>query len=154
MIALRMPSHFPVRSTEWMLGAMKLSWGLLLLLPYDVFRAPGTAAMMRGMAALAPQVVWGWIGFIAGIFHLSALWVNGTRRRSPHLRAFCSGVGVLFWFQVTIGLFSSGVMSTGWAIYPWMVLFSVYNVVRAMQDARVSDERARASRSLTGERDA
>jgi hypothetical protein len=150
MIAIRLPSHFPVRATEWMLASMKLSWGLLLLMPYDMFHAPATATMLRGLSQTAPQAVWGWIGTVAGLLHLSGLYVNGTRRKSPHVRATCSAIGAVFWFQVTIGMIGTGVPSTGWAIYPWLVVFSVYNVVRAAQDARQSDDRARAAGELIG----
>lgn len=139
MIAVRLPSHFPARATEWMLASMKLSWGLILLSPADIFALPN----MRAMPNIAPQAVWGWVGVIAGMAHLTALYVNGTRRRSPHLRAFCSWIGSMFWFEVMLGMYESGVPSTGWAIYPWMFAFSTYNITRAMGDARLSDIRAR-----------
>ncbi len=151
MIAVRLPSHFPVRATEWMLAFIKALWGLLLLAAPGMFDAPATEQIMRGLSSIAPQPVWGWIGAIAGTAHLSALWVNGTRRRSPHLRAACSFVGVLFWWQVTVGVLG-GPISTGWAVYPVFTVFSIYNVVRAMRDARLSDDRARASEGLIGGR--
>ncbi len=143
MITLRLPSHFPVRATEWMLACMKASWGAVLLLPFDMFNAGPTAAIFAGLRAIAPQPVWGTVAFGIGMFHLAALYVNGTRRKSPHVRGFCSGVGVLFWSMVCVGIATSNVFTTGWAVYPWFVVFSVYNVVRAMQDARLSDERSR-----------
>lgn len=139
MITLRLPSHFPVRATEWMLATMKVSWGAVLLAPLDVFSNP----IMSALAQIASQHVWGWVAVTAGFLHLSALYVNGTRRRSPHLRAACSGIGSLFWFQVCLGMFASGSPTTGWAIYPWLFAFSVYNVVRGMMDARLSDTRAK-----------
>lgn len=152
MIALRLPSHFPVRATEWLLATSKALFGLILLLSPHAFANPATAAQYSGMSAIAPQPVWGWIGLIAGTLHLSALYVNGTRRRSPHLRAACSFVGVLYWWQVAVGMLAATVVTTGWAIYPVYTAFSVYNVVRAMQDARLSDDRARASEGLIGGR--
>ena len=118
---------------------MKVSWGALLLTPLDVFNNP----IMAALAQIASQHVWGWIAIVAGSLHLSALYVNGTRRRSPDLRAACSAIGALFWFQVFLGMFASGSPSTGWAIYPWLFAYSVYNVVRAMTDARLSDTRAK-----------
>lgn len=147
MITLRFPDHFPVRATEWMLAAMKLSFGCVLLMPLPIFAGRSFVAM----AQLASQLTWGWVAFVAGLAHLTALYVNGTRRRSPHLRALCSGIGVLFWFQVCLGFWAAGNPTTAWAIYPWMVIFSVRNVVVAMQDARRSDEKYRAEEKSGGE---
>lgn len=144
---MRLPSHFPVRATEWFLAAMKTSWGVLLLLAPDIFTAQPTAPLFTGFSFF-PQVLWGWIALTAGTFHLGALYVNGTRRRSPHVRGFCSGVGTVFWSLVLYGLIKTGVLNTGLAIYPWFVAFSVYNIVRAMHDAGLSDQRARGG--LTG----
>ena len=144
MIVYRfIPSHFPVRATEWMLAAMKASFGLLLLLREDIFLAPETAPLFTGFRAIFPQMTWALIGSLAGCFHLAALYINGTWRRSPHVRGFCSGVGTVFWSLVVYGLVSGGVWNTGLAIYPWFVVFSVYNLTRAMQDASLSDDRAR-----------
>lgn len=139
MITVRLPDHFPVRSTEWMLAAIKASWGVVLLAPADVFANPYLYALRQ----IAAQHVWGTIALVCGVAHLAALWVNGTRRRSPHLRALCSGIGAIFWLQVMLGIFATGLISPGWAIYPWLFVFSVYNVMRASSDAAVSDARAR-----------
>lgn len=146
MITLRWPSHFPVRATEWMLAFIKTAWGFVLLLPSDMFHRQTFSAM----AQIAGQTTWGWIAFCAGLFHMIALFVNGTQRRSPHLRAFCSVIGVLFWFQVSLGFALSGI-STAWAVYPTFVMFSVYNVMRAMQDARLSDDAFKAGSFKSGE---
>lgn len=145
MITLRFPDHFPVRATEWMLASMKISWGFILLLPFPIFDQPLLAALAR----MAGQHTWGWAAFTAGFLHLTALYVNGTRRKSPHVRAFCSGVGVVFWILVCRGMFAPGIPSTGWAIYPWLVIFSVRNVWTAMEDARRSDEKFK-SEDLAG----
>lgn len=136
MITLRLPSHFKVRATEWMLAAIKTTIGVGLLSPVPFFENP----TMAGMRALASQTTWGWVALIAGLLHLAMLYVNGTWRRSPHLRAFCSGIGTVFWFQVCLGFSASPVPTTAWLIYPWILLFSLRNVVAAMQDARTADE--------------
>lgn len=140
MITFRLPAHFPARATEWMLALMKASWGVVLSLPVDLF---GTNPYLAGLAQTAPQRVWGAIALFAGTVHLSALWVNGTRRKSPHWRALCSGIGALFWFQVTLGMYATGLISPGWAVYPYLFAFSVYNVARAMGDAAASDARGK-----------
>jgi uncharacterized membrane protein YdcZ (DUF606 family) len=140
MIFLRFPSHFPVRATEWMMALMKVSWGFLLLLPFPTFESPFMAAMQQ----MASQTTWGWIAFVAGTIHMTALYVNGTKRKSPHWRAACSAIGTLFWFQVCLGIYGTGIVNTGMAIYPWLFIFSVRNVVAAMRDARRSDDQFKA----------
>lgn len=142
MLTVRFPAHFPLRVTEWLLASIKTTWGVVLLQPTDVFANPIFSALGR----IASQDTWGWVSLIFGTMHLVALYVNGARRRSPHLRAACSAIGSFFWFQVTLGLIGSGIISTGWAVYPWLFIASVYNVIRAMLDARASDDRARGDR--------
>lgn len=139
MIFLRFPSHFPVRATEWMLAAMKVSFGFVLLLPNPTFSNP----YMAGLAHVADQRTWGSIAFIFGVVHLTALWINGTKQKSPHWRAACSLVGVLFWFQVCLGIYGTLMINTGMAVYPWLVIFSIRNVWVSMTDARLSDDKAR-----------
>ncbi|WP_260928229.1 hypothetical protein [Novosphingobium sp. 9] len=119
-----------------MLASIKTTIGVGLLSPLPFFGNP----TMIGMARLASQHTWGWIAFCAGVLHLTMLYVNGTWRRSPHLRALCSGIGTMFWFQVCIGFSSSPIPTTAWLIYPWLFIFSVRNVVAAMQDARSADD--------------
>lgn len=146
MIIVRLPSHFPVRATEWMMAAMKASFGLLLLMPLDMFAQPSFTAMRQ----MAHQHAWGTLGFVFGSVHLIALYINGTRRRSPHVRAFCSCVSSLFWLMVCVGFFRSPVPTTGWAIYPWLVVFSLRNVVSASRDARQSDDKHRSEETYGG----
>lgn len=142
MIVLRWPTHFRVRATEWFSSAFKLLWGFILLLPYPTFDNPLFAEMGKHMS----QQTWGWIGFGLGFAHLTALYINGNVRRSPHVRAFCSGVGALFWLQVCLGMLATGIITTGWAVYPGLVVMAVYNVSCAMQDARRSDDAAKSGR--------
>ncbi|TYC93057.1 hypothetical protein [Novosphingobium sp. BW1] len=148
MIYLRWPDHFPVRATEWLLASMKTSWGLILLMHVGAFNNQ----FMSAMRQIGNESAWGWIAFIAGAAHLTSLYVNGTRRRSPHLRAFCSGVGTLFWFQVCLGIFATGLPNTGWAIYPWLFVFSTRNMLVAIRDARRSDENFKAGTTICGKR--
>lgn len=149
MIVLRWPSHFQARSTEWMLATIKFGWGMSLLLPYQSMI--GNPAM-AGMLDIWPQRTWGTLAFIAGGLHLMALWINGTYHKSPHIRMLCSVVGMAFWMQVCRGLFASGVPNQGWWVYSVFVVFSMTNVIRAAQDARLSDDRAREAKGLMGGR--
>ncbi|HUD28949.1 MAG TPA: hypothetical protein VMQ93_08770, partial [Novosphingobium sp.] len=107
---------------------------------------------VAALGQTASQATWGWIAFTAGALHLSALYVNGTRRRSPHLRAACSGVGTLFWFQVCLGIYGTGLINTGMAIYPWLAVFSARNVMAAMRDARRSDDQFKSEVDTGGRR--
>lgn len=138
---IRLPSHFQTRACEWMLACITAVWGGILLLPFDVF---GTNPNFSAMAELGPQKVWGFLVVLAGSLHLLGLYWNGTKQKSPHLRAACSAIGVLVWFEVSLGFFASGLVTPNWGIFPVFTAFSIYNVVRAMMDARLADEHAKA----------
>ncbi|WP_103728935.1 hypothetical protein [Novosphingobium sp. HII-3] len=139
MIFLRFPSHFPVRATEWMLAGMKTTMGIGFLSPIPFFDNPA----MRGLAAIGSQESWGIVAFVAGVVHLTMLYINGTWRRSPHWRGACSLFGMMFWVQILIGFAGSPVATSAWLMYPWLIIFSARNVWVAWTDARLSDEKAK-----------
>lgn len=138
---VRLPSHFETRACEWMLAFIELGWGAILLTPYPIFR---DNIYFSSMALLADQYVWGAVALLTGILHLTALYWNGTKQKSPHLRAGCSAIGALLWFQTCLGFFAVKIVTPGWAVYSMFFIFSVYNIMRAMWDARASDDKAKA----------
>jgi hypothetical protein len=148
MIILRWPSHVRVRGTEWMLASVMFGRGLTYLLP---------ATTMSGRAGEAlsgywSQATWGWVSFLSGLTHLLALWINGTRRRTPHVRAACSGIGLAIWLKMCLLVFATGAPTGAWPMFLACTVWSGINIACAAQDARVSDEGHRESRGLIGGR--
>lgn len=139
MITIRWPDHFPVRVLEWFLASIMLTYSPVFLFGTGLFDRP----FFQPMQNIWPQYLWGWMFLIMSLIHLSALYVNGTRRKSPHVRATCSGLSAIIWLQMDFGMFLSDKPNFGMVLYTWFVIASIYNAIRASMDARISDDRAK-----------
>lgn len=135
--------HFPARRSEWVLAGVMVAWGCLLIGPDDVFTQPKAWAEM---AAIASESVWGWLAIAIGTFRFAALIINGTfastwyGRFSPHVRSVASFLAGLLWLQIAYGLYSTGTVTTGLAVYPGLLLLDVLNVFAASKDAANMDK--------------
>lgn len=145
MIVLRLKQTFPLRIAEWLMAAVILSWGLVLIQPDDVF---GRNPALARLGEYFPQIVWAYACLIIGITRLLALGINGAWRNSPHLRAACAFVSCFLWLQISLGVIQVGITNTGVAVYPWFMLLDIYCVFRAAVDARISDDKARGRAAL------
>jgi hypothetical protein len=140
---LGITDHFPARRSEWVLAAIMVGWGWLLIRPEAVFA--GNPAW-RQMAALMDESTWGWLAISIGAFRLLALVINGTFARtwygrwSPHVRAFASFLACFLWFQIAFGLWASDAATTGLAIYPGLLVLDAMNIVAASKDAAGMDK--------------
>lgn len=127
---------FPTRASEWALGLMLFNWSVVLIFNPNLFaELPNYSHFTEIMS----QGSWAALCFIGGTLRLTMLFINGTWRRSPHLRAAAAFLSCFFWFQVSLALFQSGLFATGLAVYPVLFLLDVYNVFRASRDAGFSD---------------
>lgn len=141
--------HFPIRVTDWLLSAILFSWGLrVFFMPPDVWAMP----TYSGLAIIASQLAWASVAISLGVARLSALFVNGAVRRSPHLRAIGAFLAVFIWVQMCLGAMTSEVIGTSVAIYPWLALGDLFNVYRAARDARTADLRANQLRRSAASR--
>ena len=84
---------YPDRLIEWLFASMMLLWGMVLCLPLGTFANPQYAAL----AAIAPEQVWGAVSIGIAVLRMTALWVNGSWRRTPAIRCLCSILGVMWW---------------------------------------------------------
>lgn len=139
MLIVRFGHTFPLRVIEWMAAGILMTWGIVLLGPSDVFANPAFA----GLAQLGHENTWGMACFVVGFVRFMALVINGAWRPSPHIRMVMAFVSCFFWLQISLGMFSTGVATTGIAVYPWILLADIYSTFRASADARASDEKAR-----------
>lgn len=134
--------HFKIRLTDWLLSAILFSWGMAL---FAVNPQVWTLPPFSGLRAWeSSQVVWASAATGIGAVRLALLFINGALRRSPHLRAIGAFLSVFVWVQLSFGIMFGDVIGPGIAIFPWLALTDVFNVYRAMGDARCSDDRARA----------
>jgi hypothetical protein len=127
---------FPVRASEWALALMLLNWSIVLSASPELFE---TNEAYLPLLALMTQNTWALLCFIAGGGRLIVLLINGSWRRTPHLRAFGAFASCFFWVQISIGFAQADIWGTGMAIYPVLLLLDMYNVIRAITDAAIVD---------------
>lgn len=136
-------THFPARAGEWWCAAMLTDWGFRVARPDVIF---SESISFRAMETLFSEHIWGITAVLIGLTRLVALIVNGTfsndlwySRRSPHIRAGMAFLSVFVWSMISIGLWRSGLNTTGLSIYPYLAAFDIYNAVRAGRDAGSMD---------------
>lgn len=131
---------FPVRASEWALAAILFNWSVILLLQPSLF---ATIDAFSSLAKLMPQATFAGMCGLVGFGRLVSLAINGTWRRSPHLRAFGAFLGTGVWFMISVGIIRSGSGATGLGVYPILMLLDTFNVIRAAGEAGISDHQER-----------
>jgi heme exporter protein D len=100
MIWPEVKNHFSTRFGEWVGGFGLLLWGLLCLSNEAIFK---TVPVFISMAEDAPYYVWGGLAASVGILRIVFLIINGTWKRSAHLRAIGAGLSALVLATVFFG---------------------------------------------------
>lgn len=132
-----------MRVADWLLAGILISWGLgCLSVPDTTWMQPAYIGLRR----IAGQETWGSFCVALGVLRMGALFINGAVRRTPHTRMAGAFVSALLWLQLSFAMFNTSIPAIAVAIYPWLFLGDVYNVYRAAQDARLSDNRAKANK--------
>lgn len=126
------------RRVEYLSASVMIGWAFLLLLSEQ--------NSMTSTVAFGPLVDRGWTkeqlsailgGF--GALWYTALFINGHYRRTPVIRCFCAGGGVVMWSHVgltlTYGGMETGVWSTGVPTYWILAFFDLASCYRSAVDA-------------------
>lgn len=132
-VHVRFQETFPLRASEWALAFIMFSWGLICFSYPGMFTSNYT---FSGMAAMASQQTWAVGALVMGSIGLVALAINGFWRATPFIRAACAALRAGMWLTITFGLFATDNPTTGLAIYPWLFILDMWNIYRAMSDAR------------------
>ena len=142
MMLVRFNHKFTARATEWLFALFLVNWCIILFAYPSMFVASETSAQFATLNAAFGQNGVAFPCGIMGIARLIALWINGRSSGTPFVRMIMAFFSCFFWWNISLGLFLSGVPTTGWAIYPAILLFEMINVLRAASDARlVFDEK-------------
>lgn len=127
------------RSVEWLLACLMLTWGVILLAPSESFTLPA----YRWLATMGEERVWGGLALGIGTLRVAALYVNGSWRRTPLIRAFGAVVCLMWWVSVgallIFGVEPGKPLPAGFAFYPVFALFEAYSCYRSGLDAREYD---------------
>lgn len=140
-------SHLRLRFAEWLLAAITVSLGLILLWTDNLFENP----FYWGLARITDETTWGIAALIVGMLRLAALFINGAWEPSPMVRTIMSMLTCFLWVQLSLGLLG-GEMSLGVAVYPWLLIADMYSTFRAASDAGVVREAKHCRRGSNHER--
>lgn len=126
------------RIFEWFAALALVCWAIALALPGDALSAPQFAVLRDQWGGEPRHTIL--MGFVGSLW-CAALWVNGDRRRSPFIRAFCCIVGASVWAEISTGILlassAAGYVSTGFFVYGLMAGFCLFCCARAVGDARL-----------------
>ena len=93
----------PFRRLEWWLASYTLVWGaFLMVFPNSLEDGPHFV-----MRLWAPAMVWGEAALVVGMFHLWALYINGRRSWSAHVRAAATVLNALIFTLVLSALLAA-----------------------------------------------
>ena len=112
-----------------------VAWAIGLMLPGDPLSLP----QYRLLGELAPEPVWAAWSLSMGSVRMVALYINGSWRRTPLIRAFCSILGMIWWsvlgFMFVASAQAGQPFAAGLMWFPVFILFEGYSVVRGAQDS-------------------
>ena len=145
MMIIRFNHKFTPRQCEWLFAIMLVGWAVVLFAFPSIFKAPGSAAQFAMLDRMFGQVAVAFSCGIMGVVRLIALWINGKSPGTPYVRMFMAFFSCFFWWNISLGLLLSGVPTTGWAVYPAILVFEMVNVLRAASDARLVFDQTRAA---------
>lgn len=132
------------RLAEWLLAAITIGWGWVLLQPGDTFQGLTFAAMKSWMS----EEQWTVFFLLGGSARIAMLTINGHWRKSPHLRMLAAASSFWVWVFLAIGFALAGNNSPGALIYSLFGFSELVNVFRASRDAGFNDEKAALSKGI------
>lgn len=102
---------------------------------------PGDTMALRSyrlLAVIAPEYVWAAWSLSIGAIRMIALYINGSWRRTPLIRAVCAMLGLIWW--VVLGFLFNvsadpGPFPAGLMFYFGFVGFEGYSIYRGARDS-------------------
>lgn len=124
------------RTSEWLLAAAMLAWGISLAMPFNTFHELPSLAPLGWFAT---EEHWAWACGLLGAVRLLVLVINGAWSLQGHARAILAAFSCFVWTQISFGLFKSGLVNPGQIVYALFVVCDLYAIFRAAGDAAVRD---------------
>jgi hypothetical protein len=132
--------HFKDRHAEWIVGIALIFWGTIVLGNPDLFTQVG---LYHKMVNLASQKVWGYCAVAIGTLRITFLIINGTWKRSAHLRALGSGLSACLWAAIWSSYFTLDNIVPNLATIGALLALDIYSVWSASAEAKHSDIRTK-----------
>ena len=86
-----------------------------------------------------------------GLAGLVGLAINGFWKATPFIRTASAFGRAFLWLQIHFGIYASGTPSTGTVVYLGLVSLEIWNIYRAMGDARTALDERLAAAGVPGE---
>ena len=135
-VHLRFQDTLPLRVPEWIWAGFTAAWGWNILIHPAMFAS--NAASFGGASAMMPQEAWGGWAVATGLGGLIALGINGFWKATPFIRTLAAVGRMVLWLLFIVALTSTGRASTGPLLYLGLVATELWNIYRAMGDARTA----------------
>jgi hypothetical protein len=128
-------AFFP-RLSEWYTAGVLMALGVMLSSNPDLMASSKTSAYEL-MLLIANQDTWAWIMKGFAFFRLTVLFINGSWRRSPHLRSATAFLSLFFWTQITLSF--APIFGYAFVFACGHLVLDLANSIRAARDARIID---------------
>jgi hypothetical protein len=138
-------AFFPRRS-EWA-GAALLCFGGWVLSTNPDLMATSQGKAFDLMKATFTQPTWAALLMYGGGLRLVVLAINGSWRKSPHLRALAAILSGFFWWQIAASYYAT--FGLGYSAYAVFLGLEFSNLIVAARDARTVDDKC-AGKSSAG----
>ena len=136
--------HFKNRFSEWIVGIALLVWGVIVTFNTDLF---ANTTVFYNMQRIAPQPVWGAAAIFIGAVRLVFLFINGSWRRSAHLRAAGSALSACLWAAIWGSYLNVDNVLPNLATIGALLALDFYSLWFAAEDAKHSDVFTRIARA-------
>jgi hypothetical protein len=128
---------WPARRVEWLLSICLVGVGCIYTFGEGLFQDQLYLVHSRIM----PQWLWATGALSIGGLRFAALYINGTWRRSPHLRALGSFLSCFAWFELALAVLQAPIYGATVVIWPVFFVFDVHTTVSAAAEAARADVR-------------
>lgn len=140
MLIREIPKHFDARQLEWFNALQLFLWGSYVIVHPFVMNTETFAGFRELTPSRAnPAIFWGVQLLLFGAAQALALYLNGSRARTPVIRMVCSAFSAYLWYSVSRAFWGSPVSTTAVTMYPVLVLQNVVSMYRAACDAVISE---------------
>lgn len=114
------------------MAAVMVGWGTVMLLPAQTFNQPAYTGFR---AIFGTEEGIGYVMLLIGTARLTALWINGHRRRVTYwTRNTAALVGWIVWIGMFFAHTLSGVIGVWLIFYPAFAVIEIINGKRSGED--------------------
>jgi hypothetical protein len=142
---VRFSETWPARRVEWLLAICLFGIGVVYAFDANLFAQP----LYSVHSKIMPRETWATLAILVSSVRLCFLFVNGTWRRSPHLRAAGAFFSCLLWAELTLAVWQAPIVGATVVIWPVFFCFDVHVALAAISEAARRDVHSKAAAETT-----